>query len=127
MMAGDSATDDDGLRGQSTKVFKVDGHIVGFAGSLTEGVKFVAWYATREGDKPTLNDSEALVLRRDGKIEYWDEAMHPAILRNKFSAIGSGAAAALAAMHCGKTPDEAVRIACKVDACTGLPIKCLKR
>jgi hypothetical protein len=33
----------------------------------------------------------------------------------------------MAAMYCGKTPAEAVKVACKVDTGTGGPVKVIER
>lgn len=126
-MAGDSAVDDDGCKSLVTKIYKVDKHIIGFAGSLTEGLKFVHWYKDKRKDKPSLTDTEALVLRDDGKIEYWDEAMFYMILDVPFIAIGSGKSCAQGAMYAGATPEEAVNISCEVDQATGYPVTVLER
>jgi len=126
-MAGDSAVDDGGTRARCTKIFRVNGDIVGLAGSLGAGLAFIDWYKTRKEEPPSLSDTNIIILKSNGKIELWDESEYPMRFTNKFYAIGSGADAALAAMYCGKTPTEAVKIACKIDTSTGLPVKTLKR
>lgn len=127
MMAGDSAIDWGGVRDSAQKVFRVGGDVLGFAGSQTEGMRFVEWYANKSGDAPALDSAEVIILKHNGCIEYWDSSLTPTRVKKKFTAIGSGASCALGAMHAGATPEQAVKIACKVDTSTGGPVKCLKR
>lgn len=126
-MASDTLVDDGGTRARCTKIYKVNGDLIGFAGALGSGLAFIDWYKTRTESPPTLSDTNIIILKASGKIELWDESEYPMTFSNKFYAIGSGADAALAAMHCGKSPTEAVKIACKVDMSTGLPVKTLWR
>jgi len=128
MMAGDSLVDDGGTAGECKKIYKVKGDIIGVAGGLGAGLAFIEWYKHRSDSPPNLADTSILILKKNGTIELWDEAEFPMKFTNKFYAIGSGADAALGAMHSGKTPTEAVKIACKIDINTGMPVKtlCLK-
>jgi len=125
-MAADSCVYAGGIKDRTVKIARVDGHIIGFAGVLTQGKKFIAWYRDREREAPSLEDTEILVLRNNGKIEYWDSAMFPLEVKGPI-AIGSGAAAALGAMYAGKPPHEAVKIACKIDSYTSHPVKVIHR
>lgn len=96
--------------------------IIATAGESSPGMVFVDWYGT---GKPVPDiflhlggDFTCLVLRPDGLFEFdvycrGDEVLDP------FYAIGSGAKAALAAMACGKSAIEAVRIAARYDPYTG--------
>lgn len=126
MMAGDSLCDDGGMRTKGQKVFEsADGCILGFAGSFAQGIRFVEWYEDEEGAPPNCDEVSILILDRKGKITLWDG--HPTPIKEKFYAIGTGAQAAMSAMMCGKTPQEAVKIACKIDMNTGLPVKTIMR
>jgi len=60
----------------------------------------------------------ALALCPEG-IWVYDGHPQPYQLKDKFAAVGSGSQAALAAMHCGKSPKDSVRIAAKIDPATG--------
>lgn len=63
----------------------------------------------------------AEIFARDyGSMGEWAAQVYP--IREKHFAIGSGAGFALAAMDCGKTPEEAVRVACKRDLYSAPPV-----
>lgn len=122
-MAADSRMTSD-MKEKVVKIHRVGEKLIGFAGSVTHALKFIHWYDTREGDTPSLDDTEVLVLSKEG-IEYWDDAMYPIKVKGKFTAIGSGSQAALGAMFAGADMKSAVRIACKIDTYSDLPVKAL--
>jgi ATP-dependent protease HslVU (ClpYQ) peptidase subunit len=129
MMACDTQVSDDGIKSYlKTKIIRVNGDIIGTAGDYSEGLKFINWYQTKSSDKPETSDEwGALVLTNDGKIIQWDSGFYPIEISDEFYAIGTGAAAALAAMFCGKTPTEAAKIACKIDTHSGGSVRTLRR
>lgn len=92
------------------------------AGDFTPGRVFIDWYGSGKPPPEALThhggDFVCLVLRPDGLYEY-DIYLRGERIEEDFYAVGSGADAALAAMHCGKSAVEAVRIAARVDAYTG--------
>lgn len=127
-MAGDSLVDDGGIRAKTTKIFRVKNDLVGLAGSLGEGLEWIEWYGSdTDDDPPTLANTNIIILKKGGQIYTIDPTGFPIKASEKFYAIGSGAPAAMGAMYAGKTPTEAVKIACKVCISTGLPVKTLKR
>ncbi len=126
-MAGDSLVDDGGIRSKTTKIFKVNGDLLGIAGALGEGLEFIDWYQDPDNDPPILPSCNVVILKKNKTIWTIDSTNWPIKVKEKFYAIGSGAAAALGAMYAGKTPAEAVKIACKIDMNTGLPVKTLHR
>jgi hypothetical protein len=86
--------------------------------------KILKYYSSleKDGDGPDEeHDLDVIELREDG-IWVYSESLYPAKIKNDFFAIGSGAAYAIAAMHCGKTPVEAVEIAALYDPATGGPV-----
>ena len=96
--------------------------IIATAGESSPGMVFVDWYGT---GKPIPDiflhlggDFSCLVLTPQGLFEY-DVYCRAEEILDDFYAIGSGAKAALAAMHCGKSAIEAVRIAARIDPYTG--------
>lgn len=122
MMAADSLAVCDGTKSRAIKIFRVGHEIIGFAGEIQCGIAFVNWYRDRSAAKPDLDGFSALVLSKDGITQY-ENRMLPIPIHESFAAIGSGQDAALAAMHAGKSPKEAVAIACKVRADCGTPVK----
>lgn len=65
------------------------------------------------------------VLLNDSGITLFDSRLNATRIESDIFAIGSGAQAALAAMHCGKGTREAVEIASRIDADTSLPVQCV--
>lgn len=94
--------------------------ILATAGESSPGMVFVDWYGTGGARPDLLKDTDftCLVLEPDGLYEV-DSLCRPERILAPFYAIGSGAKAALAAMHCGKSAREAVAIAAKLDPYTG--------
>lgn len=104
---------------EGKKTFDV---IIATAGEASSGMVFHDWYGSGK-PIPELflhlgGDFTCLVLRPDGLFEF-DVYCRPEKIEEDIYAIGSGAMAALAAMHCGKSALEAVRIAARIDLYTG--------
>lgn len=100
--------------------------IIAAAGEVAPALLFVDWYK-HQGKLPEMatsksGDFTALVLSSDGLLEY-DGYYIPMQIgdydKYGFYAIGSGAKAALGALHMGATAYEAVRIAARIDPYTG--------
>jgi hypothetical protein len=122
-MAADSLANTDGRAFHTRKLYRVRGALIGISGGLDHGMMFVRWYAAGAdlADRPKGLDASALALDRSGLYRYESEC-YPMPIEDGFAASGSGAYAALAAMHMGATPKEAVEVACKVDVYTGPPV-----
>ena len=126
VMAGDSQLTDEVCKSHCRKVWKHKGVCIGVAGTYHECTEFISWYrGGMKGDLPNMTDVHALMLTKDG-IWLFDGTAKPYKLTDRFMAIGSGAQAALAAMHMGAGPKEAVGIASMVDAYTGGQIQTRK-
>jgi hypothetical protein len=94
--------------------------IFGAAGDWDEILKFYQ-AMEKDGELDSECDIDVLELRDDG-IYVYSSCVIPAKIKNDFFAIGSGSAYAIAAMHLGKTPAEAVAIAALYDPGTRGPI-----
>lgn len=96
--------------------------IIATAGESSPGMVFVDWYGSGHEIPRVLLDRDpdfsCLILTPHGLYEV-DEYCRPDLVLEPFYAIGSGAKAALAAMHCGKSAIESVRIAARIDPYTG--------
>lgn len=130
MMAADSqttiSTDAGGARKfRCEKLYRSkDGKaIIGTAGESFPALKFVRWYGS--GKKPPKElagtDFTCLVLTSSGLVEY-DGHCEPDPVLEPFYAVGSGAKAALGALHMGATAEQAVEIACRIDPYSSPPI-----
>lgn len=114
------------------KTVKINGDpeevILATAGESAPGELFVEWFGTGK-DVTEMRDTfvlgeadfEVLVLRHSGLFEV-DKYCHLSKVMNKFYAVGSGAKAAMGAMHMGADARRAVEIACKIDPYSAPPI-----
>lgn len=126
-MAGDTRYCDGSLKGKvKTKIYKVNGDIIGYAGNLSEGMAFIDWYKDPAKERPDISNTTILVLRHDGVILTYEGSYHPLEI-NDFAcySIGSGCEYAMGAMMAGKNPTEAVRIAAQLDINSALPVRTL--
>lgn len=102
--------------------------ILATAGESFSSLVFVDWYKTETRPIETVErlvngeaDFTVLALTREGLYEYDKWGRGEKIL-DKFYAVGSGAKAALGALHMGASAEQAVRIACKIDPYSAPPI-----
>lgn len=99
----------------------------GVAGAAGDWVQILKFFNSIEhgGDLDSDCDIECMELRADG-IWIYESTIIPARIKEPFYAIGTGSAYALAAMHLGKSPKEAVEIAALFDPATRGPIDVMK-
>ena len=123
MMAADSQAEMKNRSFHTRKISRVRGALIGTAGGAEVSRMFVHWYAFGAdlSDRPQGMDAVALVLDTNGLFVY-EGNCYPVEITDEFMAIGSGAEVAVAAMMLGKSPKEAVAIACKVDLHTRPPV-----
>ena len=128
MMAGDQRVTDGDRSFRTRKIRRIGDAIVGAAGTGPAIGKFFQWLADGQQDDPPkmVKDDEldALVLTPAGLFCYGTDCTAEEVL-DDFYAVGTGAQAALAAMHLGCDPARAVAIACAVDNATGGPVDSL--
>jgi hypothetical protein len=128
-MAGDTLMTTDGMRGKVNKLHQSRGCILGYAGVVTEGMKWVKWYqkGCHEGEEPDIESGAftGMVLTKEG-IELWEDCSGPIKLLDDHYAIGEGAAVAIAALNDGKSPKDAVLSAAAVYTGTGTEVKVLR-
>ena len=130
-MVSDSNAVDAELRRYSVrKVFRIHGHLIGFAGHMPEFERFCEWYRGRMLGKLRFNTdkSTALILAPVGLFVFDDNATGLQRVVKGREAIGSGAMCAIAAFEAldWQDPTKAVRIACNHDAQSGGPVKTYK-
>lgn len=110
---------------KSTKIYRVNGSLIGFAGNVEQALRFVEWRRTPE-QKPQFfdnNNFEALELTPNGELIWWGSEMVGVEIEDDFYAIGSGSHLALGAMAMGATPKEAIKVASRWDVATGSEIQ----
>lgn len=123
-IAADSCVSGDDSHYLIEKLRRGKDSIYGGCGDFEKLLKF---YQTIEssGDLDSDTDVTILELRHNG-IWIYESCIIPARIKNDFWAVGTGANYAIAAMHLGKTPREAVEIAAMFDPGTSAPIDYLK-
>lgn len=115
-MCSDSIWHDGTEVGPIRKVFRVQGKLVGFAGSLKLRPSLIRWLK-HGGPVPPAGDVTLMILER-GRLHVWRACDGYVAVGPQF-AIGSGGAIARAAMMAGATCQRAVRIATEIDALSG--------
>lgn len=129
VMARDSLYVANGMKSYGPKIWQSRDYIIGWAGD--EGDCFILrnWFLS--SDKSTMpqyrlqhKDEEPaatlLVLYPNNKVELVYSTGYISEMISEFEAIGSGAIAAMAAMHMGADAQRAAEIACIVsDGCGG--------
>ena len=92
-------------------------------GACGDWDKILSFYQALESKSSPDSDTDVTVLelRSDG-IWIYESTIIPAKIKNDFYAIGTGAGYALAAMHLGLSPAEAVKLACLYDTSSHEPI-----
>ncbi len=96
---------------------------VGFCGNVDDFPPVMAYLSdpTQFKKPPKSGNVECLVLTDDKKMFTFTNPSQWLVLQgNKHYAVGSGMNYAMAAMECGKTPLEAVKVASKFDKNTGM-------
>lgn len=100
------------------KVFRAGDALVGTAGDAAAGELWLEWLRVGKQGKPPKGEVSMLILRKTG-VAVIEPSGYELRIERGFHAVGSGAHAALGALHAGASPADAVRIACKVDAQSG--------
>lgn len=95
-------------------------------GACGDWDKILKFYSVLEsgGELDSDTDVTVLELRHDG-IWIYESTIIPARIKNDFWAIGTGANYAIAAMHLGLSPQEAVALSCQYDTSSNGPIDVL--
>jgi ATP-dependent protease HslVU (ClpYQ) peptidase subunit len=117
----------------TTKIFKIKGSLLAFAGTLGKVMELVNWFENFGAD-PTLypkfqeDDEERCSMREvtpNGTIYAYEYSGHPYIIEDTQFSIGSGRDFAITAMYLGVTAEQAVTVAAKFDCYTGMGIDTL--
>jgi 20S proteasome alpha/beta subunit len=111
-----------------TKLFRVNGSIIGAAGNFEQILRFVEWRRNPE-QRPTFASEtslNALELMPNGKILWWGAEMVPITVEDEYYAVGSGSPYALGALAMGASLKEAVKIANRWDEQTGPQVQTMR-
>lgn len=130
IMASDTQLTSGNRKFRTSKIRQLScGGLIGSTGSVAHILKVQRWAEAGFDDdaKPDFGDEsgdfECLIVKGDGTIYLLDGEMEMMPIKDEIVALGSGGTYALAALACGRTPEEAVRIAARYDAATSEPIE----
>jgi ATP-dependent protease HslVU (ClpYQ) peptidase subunit len=103
-----------------TKVFRIRGAVVGFAGDIAAINAAKAWMraGSLSAHAPRDGNTTALILT-PGRLQTWDATNGFVTIERGWHAIGSGGACAQAAMLAGVNVRRAVQITCEVHSSCG--------
>lgn len=110
---------------QTQKIWRVGNRLVGMTGNIEDYPLFLKWLKSpKSEDKPILGKHfEALVVGKL-RVEVFCRSLLPVEVGAP-AVVGSGSSFAMGAMLYGASPEEAVRVAIKLDPYTGGKVKCL--
>lgn len=111
-------------KGTVTKIFNVDGVLVGFAGALSIGRAMLDWYSNGAipADFPMYGEDDDAILiaiKPDKVVSLYEKTPYPILLEDTRCAFGSGEEAALVAMACGCNAREAVEMVSRYNISCG--------
>lgn len=127
MVSDSSMSDGDRVWG-SKKVWRVNGALIGMAGEDSYRMKFIEWYRCGMEGKPDIGTGAALILTSQG-LFFFDKNYDSLLkLTSGREAIGTGGKSAMCVHEAlGFTdPRRAVRIVCKHDAASRVPVRSYK-
>ena len=108
-----------GVNFQTRKIHRVGKSVIGGAGTLSDVLKFVAWFAAGAKGKCKTKGADMLVMNKRGIFLYDGSCPGGFEVLDDTYAIGSGAVAALAAWDSGATIKQSLAVAAKFDPMTG--------
>lgn len=102
------------------KVFEHKGELFGFAGTQTEGLRWLDWYTNgQRGKMPSISNVNIIILGHEGGVRLVEGSGTIFNVERHFYAVGSGSSAAMGAYMAGADAKKSVEIACKIDAGSG--------
>lgn len=121
--------------GSKWKIHRLaDGSLIGLVSSIVGASEYVLEWVRGGMDtaaRPTGAVAGFILIRPSGLLFLGDAKEGGAVhvsgpIKSKCHAIGSGAEFAIGAMHAGLSAEGAVRVACKLDNHSGLPVRSLR-
>lgn len=111
-------------QGACQKIFQKNNVFCAVAGDIAEATivvkRLLMPEKNSEEDSYIVDSGDwQIMLVSESRCEYYGGTMLPAPMTTPF-AIGTGGSFALAALLAGKTGLQAIRLACKMDACSGV-------
>jgi hypothetical protein len=129
MLVSESRVSEGNRHFHGTKLFRVGDSILGLCGDWNAALMFLEWFQSskKRKDAPEFSEDDsfdALEVSPEGLFA-WDHHCRRVEILSPHYSIGSGSLAALAALHLGTTPEQAVEAACAVDMYSSGPLQTL--
>lgn len=131
-LAADKLASNGGMKCEVTKIFRINGCLVGGAGEVPFILEMIEWIRNGRivADYPVSQRSKddwqpLLVIEKDGTPSLYERTPYPVRYEHKHVAIGSGREYARAAMHLGYDAARAVDTAIALDGDCGAGIDTL--
>jgi ATP-dependent protease HslVU (ClpYQ) peptidase subunit len=125
-LAADSQITVGSTKYQGTKIFRLsDGSLFGGAGDGSTVNRARDYLDGKRKTRPKMDGAVFIRIMPDKEIRLYAGTWDYEVLSDRFVAVGSGADFALGAMECGKGAVQAIEIACRRDAASGLPVESL--
>lgn len=107
------------------KMLRTEIGILAWSGIHSHAQLWAEWMSEgcERASRPTLTDTSCLHLAMDGQLWWYGEKCIPSLIREPYYTIGAGCEFALAALYCGKTALEAMRVAAHFNAFTKPPFR----
>lgn len=132
-LAADKQVTTGGLKRKTTKIFKIDGHLVGVSGDFDYAQTMLTWF--KGGAKPEdfpdhqKHDEKwvgILVVTPDKRVLKYERSPYPMdFTEGGVACIGSGRDFAYGALYMGATAYRAVEAACQYETGCGMGIDVL--
>jgi hypothetical protein len=111
--------------GHARKIHRLEGgHLFAAAGD-SEQIEVLRRSVVDGSQPPKMKGVEAIVVLPSGRVRFYEGRIWSPV-RSPFFALGTGKVAALAAMYANASAAKAVRIAMKLDFCTGGRVETVK-
>lgn len=121
-LAADKLACNGNTRSTTTKIFSIDGVLVGVTGDLSIGMEMVDWYkdGAKQGKFPASNRDPSkgcslVIIRKDSTVWKYESSPFPFQVEGKFAAFGCGDVGALVAMSTGCDSKRAVELVSQFD------------
>lgn len=113
------------MRATVTKIVRCEDELIGICGAMSLGNLLRNWYLN--GAAPDMfpesgiddDTTEMVVIKADGKVWMYSGSSTPFEIEDKLCAFGAGNEAALAALYCGATAEQAVKITSMINITCG--------
>lgn len=128
-LAADKQSSVANVRVPTLKIYRHGKELIAKSGCSVVTAELLNWYKSGQvkSEFPSSKgrDGSMYVFDDSGIVRQYYDSHIPALYHTNTFAAGSGSDFAFAAMHCGKTPSEAVLVACHFDTSCGLGVDIL--